>query len=65
MIQKAKCAPCDPKLKVRPEQDEDDSGSVQFLESFSSQEKENQWDSESPPIIARVTNANSISVPKG
>ncbi|GKV27236.1 hypothetical protein SLEP1_g36429 [Rubroshorea leprosula] len=26
-----------PKEKVRPEQDEDDSGLVQFLESFSSQ----------------------------
>ncbi|GKV27215.1 hypothetical protein SLEP1_g36409 [Rubroshorea leprosula] len=52
------------KVKVRPEQDEDDSGPVQFLESFSGQEKENQWDSDSPPIIARVTNANSISASK-
>ncbi|GLT66270.1 hypothetical protein SLA2020_386430 [Shorea laevis] len=56
-----------PKVKVRLEQDRDDSGSVPFfelVESFSSQEKENQWDSYSPPIVARVTKANSISASK-
>ncbi|GLU22296.1 hypothetical protein SLE2022_383840 [Rubroshorea leprosula] len=56
-----------PKVKVRLEQDKDDSGSIlsfALVESFSSQEKENQWDSDSPPIVARVTKANSISASK-
>ncbi|GLU22342.1 hypothetical protein SLE2022_384240 [Rubroshorea leprosula] len=54
-----------PKVKVRLDQDEDDYGSVLFLESFSSQENETQSVSNSPPIIARVTKANSISASKG